>query len=116
MVRGIGYMIGQRVVQRYMEENERITSLKERLSDRQQKMFERRFGQEKKALGLAYLLALFGGTHYAYINRWPTQVVFWLTLGGLLGWWIIDMVLMYFIVHAANRKLAFQIIDDVTAG
>ncbi len=40
----------------------------------------------------AYLYWLCLGSHYYYLENMRTQVIFWVTLGGLGIWWLIDML------------------------
>ncbi len=44
----------------------------------------------KKDVLVAYLCWLCLGSHYIYLGKTRTQVIFWLTLGGCGLWWIID--------------------------
>ncbi|MBI3706327.1 MAG: hypothetical protein HY246_01345 [Proteobacteria bacterium] len=44
-----------------------------------------------KSIGVARLCWLLLGSHYLYFGRWLLQLVFWLTLGGLGAWWIVDL-------------------------
>jgi TM2 domain-containing membrane protein YozV len=44
-----------------------------------------------KSKGVAYLFWFLLGAHYAYLGKWGTQILYWLTLGGLGFWAIIDL-------------------------
>jgi hypothetical protein len=48
-----------------------------------------------KSTGTAYLLAFFlCGSHYAYLERWGVQFLYWITLGGLGFWALADLFLI----------------------
>ena len=57
-----------------------------------------------KSTGLGYLCWIFG-CHYAYVNKWGIQILFWLTAGGLLIWWIIDFFRIPSLVKIYNLEL-----------
>jgi TM2 domain-containing membrane protein YozV len=46
---------------------------------------------KKKDPLIAYLLWLCLGCHYIYLEKRRTQIIFWLTGGGLVIWWLIDL-------------------------
>lgn len=54
-------------------------------------MNRHRLESKIRSVGIAYLLLFVAGAHYAYLNRWGTQVLFWITFGGLGIWWLIDV-------------------------
>jgi TM2 domain-containing membrane protein YozV len=62
-----------------------------------------------KSTGVAYLFFLFFGAHYAYLGRWGTQILYWLTLGGLGFWALIDLFLLGGKVEKSNAKLYAEI-------
>ena len=44
-----------------------------------------------KSVETAYLFFFFlFGTHYAYLGKWGIQFLYWITLGGLGIWALID--------------------------
>lgn len=47
-----------------------------------------------KQTSTAYLFWFFLGAHYAYLNRWGLQILYWLTLGGLGIWALVDLFTM----------------------
>ena len=51
--------------------------------------------------------------HYLYVERYAMQVLFWLTLGGMFIWYILDGFLMFMVVDVYNRKLSMQILDEL---
>ncbi len=36
-----------------------------------------------KKPGIAYLFWFLLGAHYIYLERWGTQIIFWISFGGL---------------------------------
>ena len=56
-------------------------------------------------IGIAYVLFFVAAAHYAYVNKWGTQILFWLTLGGLGIWWIIDIFRMPSIIEDFNDPI-----------
>lgn len=52
----------------------------------------------------AYLLWACLGAHYAYVGKWGVQIFFWLSLGGLLVWWAIDVFRIPSMVRKANAR------------
>lgn len=45
-------------------------------------IFEQSYQRKAKSVGTAYLLWFFFGLHYAYLEQWGTQFIYWLTLAG----------------------------------
>lgn len=68
-------------------------------------MNKRRLEASIRNIGIAYLLLFFVGGHYAYLNRWGTQIFFWLTLGGLGIWWLIDVFRLANMVYDFNDPI-----------
>lgn len=62
-----------------------------------------------KSSGIAYLCWFFLGCHYAYLGRWGTQILFWITAGGLGIWAFLDLFLIPRKVNRYNRRIADQI-------
>ncbi len=81
-------------------------------AERQQEFVEA-YTRRKKSLPLAYLLWLAFGWHYAYLGRWGWQVLFWLTLGGLLVWWMIDALRLPGLVARYNEEVATSVMRDL---
>jgi hypothetical protein len=66
-----------------------------------------------KSVGIAYLLYfLLFGTHYAYLGKWGLQILFWITLGGLGIWALIDLFTMSGKVDRHNATI-FQQIEEI---
>lgn len=62
-----------------------------------------------KSTGTAYLFWFFLGAHYAYLGKWGLQILYWLTLGGLGIWAIIDLFTMSKKVNQFNAGIFQQI-------
>ena len=62
------------------------------------------FGRKKRRY--AYLAWLCFGSHYLYLGRPLVQVLFWLTLGGLLFWWVADFFRLSTLVERRNLRAA----------
>lgn len=65
-----------------------------------------------KSTGVAYLFWFLLGAHYAYLGKWGLQILYWITLGGLGIWALIDLFTMPGKVNAYNRPL-FDEIDKI---
>src|SRR5690554_3793726 len=65
---------------------------------------------QKKTPTTAYICWALLGTHYAYLGKWGLQLLFWITLGGLGIWAIIDLFTMHSKIPKHNyiidRKIA----------
>lgn len=48
--------------------------------------------RDLKDTATAYLYWLCLGMHYNYLDNRSTQLIFWVTLGGLGLWWLFDLV------------------------
>ena len=64
-----------------------------------------------KSTGTAYLCWFFLGCHYACLGKWGIQILYWITLGGVGIWVLIDLFLMGSIVNKHNALIAQQIED-----
>lgn len=58
----------------------------------------------------AWLAWLLLGSHYLYLGRPFTQAVFWLSLGGLLVWWVVDLFRIPAMVERCNRRTSHEIL------
>ena len=68
-------------------------------------MYKRRLESKIRNVGIAYVLFFIAGAHYAYLNRWGTQIIFWLTFGGLGIWWLIDIFRLANMVYDFNDPI-----------
>jgi len=62
-----------------------------------------------KSTGTAYLFWFLFGAHYAYLGNWGLQILYWLTLGGVGIWAIIDLFTMSGKVTKYNAAIFQQI-------
>ncbi len=53
------------------------------------------------------------GFNYAYLGRWWMQIVFWITFGGFLVWWFINLERSVGLILDYNRDLAIKILKDI---
>lgn len=58
----------------------------------------------KKDVGVSYLCWFFFGVHYFYLNKPLTNIIYWLTLGGLGIWAIIDLFRIPSMVREHNEE------------
>lgn len=72
-------------------------------------MSKYRLESKLRSLGIAYLLLFIAGAHYAYLNKWGTQILFWITFGGLGIWWLIDIFRVPSLIEDYNDP----IIDEI---
>lgn len=86
------------------------------LTPEQKAEFDRRLERSKKSVAIAYFLWFILWAHHAYLGRWPTQILFWITLGGLFVWWLIDAVRMQTLVNNYNDALEARLILDFQQG
>ena len=79
----------------------------------------------------AYLYWLCLGSHYIYLKKMRIQVIFWLTLGGLGMWWLIDLIRLpgmvndynidqllnaVLVAEKLNNRICPRIISRISAG
>ncbi len=67
----------------------------------------------KKSTTVAYLFFFFLGAHYFYLGNWVKQIFFWLTLGGLGLWWLIDLFTLSSKVSSHNTDIEFKKIQKI---
>ena len=69
---------------------------------------------ELKSKGTAWVMYLFLGCQYGYLNKWGVQMAYWLTLGGLGMWAFIDLFRINGLVNKHNNKIysLMQEIDE----
>ena len=68
-----------------------------------------RLQRELRETSTAYLLWFFLGAHYAYIGKWGLQIAYWLTLGGLGLWALVDLFRMPSIIREHNEPIYAEI-------
>ena len=62
-----------------------------------------------KSTGTAYLFWFLLGAHYAYLGKWGIQILYWITLGGIGIWALIDLFTMSGKVNKYNAEIFQQI-------
>ncbi|MFD0993180.1 TM2 domain-containing protein [Tenacibaculum geojense] len=65
-----------------------------------------------KSTGTAYVLWFVLGAHYAYLGKWGTQILYWITFGGIGIWALIDLFTMSSKVNKHNAMI-FQQIEEI---
>lgn len=75
------------------------------LTPDQQRAFLWRYRAQAKS-PLVALMFLPLGWHYLYLRKRGLQVLFWLTLGGLAAWWVLDIFRVRGLVRDYNRRVA----------
>ena len=69
---------------------------------------------QMKSTGMAYVMWVLLGAHYAYLGRWGVQVLYWITLGGLGVWAVIDLFRIPGLVGDHNWEVA-QDLEEIEA-
>ncbi len=65
-----------------------------------------------KSTGVAIFFWFLIGAHFAYLDKWGLQLLFWLTIGGLGIWWLIELFLSPGRVATYNEGI-FKMIDEI---
>lgn len=68
------------------------------------------YRKRRKSLFFAYFAWLFLGWHYLYLRRVGLHFAFWLSLGGLLVWWFIDLFRVGAMVNRLNEDCARELL------
>lgn len=76
----------------------------EELTDKQKKYVFAHTQQNLKSTGTAYVFWFLIGSHYGYLDNWGTQLLFWLTAGGVMIWFLIDLFRIPSLVKKHNAK------------
>lgn len=72
------------------------------------------YNEEKKDVGIAYVLHFLFGAHYAYQGKWGKQILFWLTFYGFFGvGWVINIFRIPGSIRKQNRQIAERILRSV---
>ncbi|MFT4850303.1 MAG: hypothetical protein ACI83B_002859 [Sediminicola sp.] len=58
-----------------------------------------------KSKDIAYLFWFILGSHYAYFGKWRLQFLFWITLGGIGIWALMDLFFMSNKVDSVNAPI-----------
>lgn len=91
--------------------NESLSSL----SEAQQEQFVDAFERAAKHTTTAYACYLLLGCHYAYLGRWKVQAIWWLTLGGVGIWALIDLFRIPGMINRYNDEVAKKVTRKIKA-
>ena len=87
-----------------------------KMTAQKQDEFVEEYRRKAKSLGTAYLfLIIVLAMHYGYLKKWGLQVVFWLTGGGFLIWWFIDLFRLPGLVNNYNKDIATDTMRNLKA-
>lgn len=78
------------------------------------KVFSSEYNRRKKSVLVGYLLLIPFGWHYAYVGKWGSQILCWVTLWGLFIWWLVDWFRIPDIVKRYNDDLAVKIMTEMS--
>lgn len=83
------------------------------MSPEKQGLFLEEYRRKDRSVGVAYLLWFIIGLHYIYLGRLGWQIFYWVTLGGLLIWTLIDLFRIPGMVRERNRDIAVDVLRDL---
>lgn len=75
-----------------------------------QEAFHEAYRRRARSTATAYAICLLVGGQYGYVGRWGLQILFWLTLGGLLVWWTVDLFRIPAMVRRYNELVAQELL------
>jgi len=78
----------------------------------QRSAFEEEYRRRRKRWWLAWPLWLLF-SHFAYFGKWWLQLLYWLTLGGGLVWWIVEGLRLPRRLRDHNRDAAIAVMRDL---
>ncbi len=84
-----------------------------KIAPEKQPVFLEAYGRQAKSWEVALLCWLLVGGHYAYLGRVGRQVLFWLTGGGLLVWWLVDGLRLRRLVREHNCAVARAVLRSL---
>jgi hypothetical protein len=88
----------------------------EQMDNASQAAFFNEYELKKKKLSIGYVLWLIFGFHYLYYGKGWLQLFYWVTLGGLGIWALIDLFRMPSIRDEANEQIARQTLQTLHIG
>lgn len=87
-----------------------------KLSSHNQISFISNYGESSKYISAAYWLWWVGGGHYPYLGKKRiVQIMYLITMGGVLIWAIVDLFRIPGMVRKYNDALALHIMKDLEA-
>ncbi len=91
-----------------------VTAQLAELPQEAQREFFEEYNRNARTTSIGYILHLLVfGTHYAYLNQWLLQFLYWFTAGGFGIWWFIDLFRIPSMIEAHNNKVADQTLQHV---
>ena len=84
-----------------------------KLSQEDRLIFQQAYGRKARSVGVTYALWFFLGWHYAYLGQWGMQFLYWISLGGVGIWALIDLFRIPGLVENMNRDLAIKTLHDL---
>lgn len=85
----------------------------DKLPAQRQEEFVEEYRRKAKSSGPAYLLWFLVGGHYLYLGKWGIQFLFWITLGGLLVWWLADLFRLPGMLRDFNQDVAVDVLKNL---
>lgn len=68
-----------------------------------------RLQRELRDTPTAYIMWFLIGAHYAYLGKWGLQILYWITLGGLGLWALVDLFRIPGMVKDHNEPIYLEI-------
>jgi len=85
-----------------------------KISEEDQIKFQELYQKKERSLKVAFIcLMFFPCTHYAFVGKWQLQILFWVTLGGGLVWWVADFFRIKQLIRHKNHSIQKQVLRDV---
>ncbi len=84
-----------------------------KMSGEKQEMFLEEYYRRARSVSTAYVVWFLFGFHYIYVKKWGTQLLFWITGGGFLIWWIIDLFRVSSLVKEYNKTIAIEVMTNL---
>jgi len=79
-----------------------------------QEAFLTEFKKKKKSTLMAFvLLWIFPSWHYFYLGKVWMNLLFWITFGGFLFWWFIDIFRLGGMVREYNKTVAIRVLKEI---
>lgn len=87
-----------------------------KMSAQKQEEFVEEYERKSKSLAIGYLfLIIIFAAHYAYLDNWGLQILFWVTGGGFLVWWFIDLFRLPGLIKNYNKDIASNTMRNLKA-
>lgn len=82
------------------------------LREEQKKYVMAQMERKGKDTAMAYAFFLLLGAHYFYLKKPLKNILYWITMGGLGIWGIIDLFRMKSLVENTNMKILQELIVE----